>query len=230
MKAPFGGMDISAFLRSRTYRVGSSLFYEGRSFWLMVIVPIAALALPALAPYSVEYQHRWTGFILQFAGLVIVAAGIRDTRKLFGRPGLGTQLERWFFGLLAAAVALPKHVTASISGAGAIGLAGHVTATVSRGTAPRTVEEKLQDLERDVADLRTYVNEQSRALGKRLDAAEATAAEESAARKEETASLRTVLEAQSTGGLTLEVIGLVWLLLGAAFSSFPTELPCLLGC
>jgi hypothetical protein len=223
-------MDTPAFLRSRTYRVGRVVFHEGQKGWLLVTVPVLALILPALATSSVEYRNRWTGFLLQVAGLLLVAWGIRSTRRLFGRPGLGTQLWEWYLNLLTATVSIPKHRTASISGSASIRISGHGTGTVSWGTAPRTVEEKLQDLERDIAALRTYVNEQSTALGKRLNAAEATAAEESAARQAETASLRAVLEAQSTGGLTLELIGLVWLLLGAALSSFPTELPCLLRC
>src|SRR5919106_691751 len=62
-----------------------------RSLGAIVVVFIICSAFP-----SVEQRVRYAGLLFQLLGLAAVAKGLRETRRLFNRPGLATLAAEWW--------------------------------------------------------------------------------------------------------------------------------------
>jgi len=208
----------------RFKNVARVLTVDARETWLTLLPLAAMLLLPGLLTCRSEDMLRYSGLLLQLAGLVVVAIGIRDTRRLFGRPTLVQIAATWFERLRVALRNPPAVITArgSISLSGSLTLRASGTATLS--AAPRSIEERVASLEKAADGARERLNAlhdqiQTSAKGLR----DQLAAEERA-RQEADGTLRHLLEDQAAGGLHLETMGLCWLLVGTIVGSLTTEL------
>lgn len=204
------------------------LTWEARIFWLAVGVPVLAIAMTGwITCYSPD---RWlyVGLILQLMGLALVAYGIAKTRKEFRLGSLARGLLNWFKGLADTIFAARRAVT----GTGGIDvsavLSNSVRATGTLGFAPgATIEERLvaleaagRELHQRVAEVRQDLVEASRALSQAL-------ANETTSRSTELAELRGALKDLAVGGIHLETVGVIWLLLATFASTIPDKLPAL---
>jgi hypothetical protein len=79
--------------------------------WLALLVVAVAL-LFSLRSGTTEPQVRITGMVLQWFGIVTVAHGLHQTRKLFGRPNITavcwewiSRFPRWHRGIILEATA-----------------------------------------------------------------------------------------------------------------------------
>jgi hypothetical protein len=200
------------------YRISNTLrvfFLEAWEFWVTIIVLVILSVIPKIwAPSNPETIARHSGILLQLAGLITVAIGIHQTRHRFGRPTYRAGIKRWLADLKNAALLPPitgsGHVTGDLR-AHASGSAT-VSATLTRATS--TLEERLEDLEGVVDDLKKRLSESIRDNSQAMQAIREALAGEKADRERSNADLRSLLEEQSAGGLHLELMGLVWLLFG----------------
>jgi hypothetical protein len=198
---------------------------EAWPVWLL----IAGLGVSWLAGYflasfwcpSLETQVRYAGVMFDFLGFGLVAYGINRTLKRFGRPSPLTGIAEWF-RLLASAFTKPQHPSI-ITGTGRFNLANPVwTATGTVGAT--SLEGRVAILERTLQSFQQETRESTR----RLDASLAEVGKSiEAERDQRTAAINSTsrqIEELAVGGLQLEIVGLIWLLLGTLLTNIPAEI------
>ena len=172
-----------------------------------------------------EDAVRLWGLALQLLGLAAAALGIRDTRRMFGKPSFLQLVRGWISSIPGFS---PPTQTIELSGTASVGCAA--SANLWAGTKPgASIEDRLNAAESNL-----------RALENRLNAAESgietnhrelthKIRDESDIRKEQIRLLDLRIEAASTDGLHLAAAGAFWLAVGVTMSTAPKELLCILG-
>jgi hypothetical protein len=195
---------------------------EPRGFWLTFWVVIALCSVAYLVPMDSEPRIRWLGMIFQLLGVVTVATGIRDVRKLFAKPSLTQELKDWLHRF-----PLPfRNVSVPITGVAAITEVGDsLEARAWTGQVPNAnTEQRIATLERQVnalASLFGGLEEHSRAgFGALRELTE----QERDNRQTADDALSRRLEESMVGGISLEITGVVWLSIGIVMSSASIEL------
>jgi hypothetical protein len=173
--------------------------------------------------------------ILQLAGLCVVAKGIRDLRKEVGdrkfRTEFGQDVRylavrgREQLVALAAFFRKPKQshpvIVATSTARLNVSASGHITIT-----AQQTVEQRVQALERRLGEAEGRTAELARRIqeeGEQRTAAIRTVSENLHRRYEE---LWQKVRNIAAGGIRLEILGLLWLLIGTLLPALPTSLLC----
>jgi len=115
-------------MKSSSWRIRWQVLWsalkEAWPAWLLVVefgfswFPVAYF-LTFLTTSDLTTQVRYEGVLLEVFGFVLVAFGIRQTRRLFDRPSLIAKIVGWF-RQLASAFGGPKTHTVSLSGVGAV--------------------------------------------------------------------------------------------------------------
>lgn len=167
-----------------------------------------------------EPAIRLAGLCLQLLGIAAAALGIRDTRRMFGKPSFLQSLRSWAASWPRFK---PKAQHVLISASGSIGVSG--SATVSQGMAPNaTLEQRIDALEAHLksVDVRLHsaestISTNERALTSKLQ-------QESQERGTQVAELHRKVEAASTDGLRLAAAGAFWLAIGLVLSTASPEL------
>lgn len=193
---------------------------EARLAWLLVGALGAALLCGFWPPTS-EQRVRFAGWFLEICGLMTVAWGLRETRRQFGRPGLGFLLRSWWDRR-------PRFRARVVAGSASISLGAALAS--GRGytwrEAPKnaSVEERLGALEANVKDVSDRVNAALRELDEEVRSRADALKSERSQRERAIADLQTKMESVETGGLSLSAIGLVWLAVGLTMTTVPAEL------
>jgi hypothetical protein len=215
---------VALKLRQRINNIVRVLTVDAKKGW-WALLPLMLMALaPGLVTCDPEKHLRYAGLLLQLLGLVVVAIGIRDTRRLFGRPTLTAAIRVWI-GKLAAAFGPPLiRVSASATIAIESRAAGQGTVSTALTERSSTVEQRLAELERANVEIRQGLREISRqvtAIGPEL---REMIDKERDRRVQEDLKLRRLLEDQAAGGLHLETAALIWLLIGTIVATISSEL------
>jgi hypothetical protein len=213
-------------LRHRTRNGLRVLFWDARRFWVTLIVSLAPLYAVAVWPSCREAAVLYSGVGLQLAGLGLVAAGIHQTRQRFGRPSIWQNLRKWFADLKHA-VLLPP-ITAVGSDTAVLTGTIHGTAQLYPPTVSTTLEERIAALEKKVTQINQRLSQSIADNAKVAADLRSALAQEAAARERVERGLRLLIEDEATGGLHLEMMGLVWLLVGTIAGSIPAELAAIL--
>ncbi len=190
--------------------------------WLAVVWIALAFTAGWLLSTTLSAAVRYAGMILQFLGLVTVAIGLSQMRRLFGRPSLIARVFGWL-ERLAAAFGRPKSYTLEAS-AGSYVVVGE-EARLVRGVGPgASVEQRLSILEENVSHLRDEVDTKVQGLRQEVATVKESIQRESQERQAGDQELRRTIEEVAIGGLHLETVGLVWLILGVVGTSIPDEI------
>jgi hypothetical protein len=199
----------------------ASVLTPGRQLRVTLLVLVISTFLPAIWTSSAEPAFRGTGAGLQLAGLVLVAQGIHETRRRFNRPSLAETLTAWFRRLKNALARPP--ITASGEDVTIATGTGELTVT---GYAPRVytnLEQRVAALEAEVEALSRRLSQYMTQSDRRAEDLRRALTEEVGSRESSEAELRRIIEAEATGGLNLEMMGLVWLVAGTVAGSFSVE-------
>jgi hypothetical protein len=197
------------------------LFGQGRPFWVATVGLLLAYIIPLPFTSNPEDLNRYAGMVLQLCGLFLVARGIAETRQLFGKPSLVQRIKAWVDALVASLRA-PRRIdlTAAFTGTGTL-TANIDAVTVKPG---QSLDVRVAELERRLVELQ----DAARALERRLknEAAERRAeiTREVTALRAEIGVVQRQMEEYAAGGLSFEMAGLVWLLVGTLVGSLPGEL------
>lgn len=195
--------------------------------WLMrarlpmftALVVLLALAM-SLCYWQTEPSVRISGLLLQLLGIAAAAVGIRDTRRMFGKPSFLEQVRAWL-----KAVPGFKPRTVSASGSATLSMSASAKAHVWRGAGTdTTLESRLSAAEANLDELYRRANAAESALDAHVRTSEQRLREEVDARKEADRQLHLKIEAASTDGLHLAAVGVVWLACGVVMSTVPNEL------
>jgi len=159
----------------------------------------------------------------QLLGIATVAVGIRDVRKLFGKPSLRSWVKEWL-----ARFPLPfrrKHAKGSAAaGAGVLaGLTGSGQGFI--GVTPdATARERISALENQVKGIIGWIGNIDQRSRESLNKLAEIDAREQADRENADGELNRRLEESAIGGITLEIMGVVWLTIGIVLASASIEL------
>ena len=192
---------------------------EPKPFWLCAFVVVASVGYVYLGGVS-EAKIRITGLFLQLCGIVTVAWGLRETRKLFGYPGFLEHLVGWlkrFPKIKPRPVSIEGHLTAHL----------HLTGTAHAwqgcdSEAP--IEKRLAVVEANLLDVNVRLVQVKQQLDQETGKITSELEKERHLRKEEDEETRRKLALSHTGGLSISVMGLVWLFCGLILSTASTEI------
>lgn len=196
---------------------------KGDHLWITLSVPIVILIVAYLLPLSLEARIRYSGLLLELAGIAAVGKGLRDTRRRFGKKSFlaawWQKRPRW------------RRSARVVVGSGELVVAGAlVRGDVTVGTsANATLEQRIHALEKNLEALRSSFHEHRREVESKLDKNANALEEERQKRSDEDLANRKLLEEAVAGGLTLETRGIVWLIFGVIFATASDDIALLLS-
>ena len=179
---------------------------------------VLALAVPRAAH---ESHVRLAGLVLQLLGLATVAFGLRQTRKLFGRPSMRKTAALWLRNLRASFVR-PTHQVITPGTAHMAFVANPAGVSVGRNPA-RTLEQKVAALEEEMDAVKQKLAKYRETLKESIDDLADQLQTESVQRHYGDSEIKEKLETMAVGGIHLEFVGLIWLFVGVICSGFPQE-------
>jgi hypothetical protein len=201
------------------WRALGAVTYDASPAWILLAGIGAACVIGRFSTASGSAAVRWAGMTLQLLGLLAVAYGLRETRKVFGAPTVVRRAWGWF-GRLRQVFRRPKPIAVRASAGGVAVVGGR--ARVRRG-AGATVEQRLDVLESNPKSFETEFDESTSELSSRTGRLEKELRRERDDRKAADGKTWSQIEETAIGGLHLEVVGLVWLALGVVGTSIPDE-------
>lgn len=205
-----------------------------RNFVLWLSWDLRFLWLAAL-PVAIAYGHLWLiepsgtlakggGLFLEALGILTVAWGLRETRKLFGRPTVIGHLIGW-------AKRFPRYrrnVTLHAHSASTIAMGGRANVDIWRNTKPGDpIEKRVDALEINLLRVKEELRETQKETNNRFSEQEKSLKDEAKSRSESDRQIEEKLEASETGGLHISATGLFWLLSGLPLTVFPNEIAAL---
>lgn len=188
--------------------------------WMALLVVVLAVLI-AFRPGVSEIHVRLTGLVLQLLGLSTVVYGIRETRKLFGRPSFRQLLREWL-----SRFPRWRRDAFIYAGTGAMTLTGG--SATARGwhkvdpTAP--IETQLDALTRNVEQMNERLIQMQKDGDSELRKHSESLRQERQFREDGDARLHKRLEAAETGGLHISFIGVIWIFLGLILSTVSPEI------
>lgn len=190
----------------------------------LALVAACVVALFLWIPFflfETELSVRSSGLVLQWLGLLTAAIGIRDTRRLFGRPTFLESVRNWFssfprFGPRTVTVKGDGiSLTATVEGKAHIWRGSGANPTIQ--SRLNAVEENLLSLKQRLEELEGSTKQQANELREKLE-------NERSTRMDEDRKLYTTIESASADGLNLAAVGVVWLAVGITLTTLPNEL------
>jgi hypothetical protein len=193
---------------------------EPHLVWMALLVVVLAGIIAIHAGVS-EIQARLTGLVLQLLGLLTVVYGIRETRKLFGRPSFRQLLREWL-----SRFPRWRRDAFIYAGSGAMTISGgSATAHVWSNIDPAApIEERVNALTRNVERMNERIIHIQKENDAELRKHTESLRQEQESRKEGDDQLNMRLEAAETGGLHISFIGVIWIFLGLILSTVSPEI------
>lgn len=183
---------------------------------------IAVVAVAVWVSFFVRTEPavRLAGLCLQLLGIAAAALGIRDTRRMFGKPSFLQSLRNW-----AASWPRFKPKAQHVEASGALSISSSLSATVWHGSPPdapldqrvTALEANLKNVEARLRSAEWAVSNNERTFTYKLQ-------QESQQRGVQVSELHRKIEAASTDGLRLAAAGAFWLAVGVVLSTASPEL------
>jgi hypothetical protein len=203
------------------YRMLGPWLAEANHVWLAVAICLIALVV-SLRPNTSEPTIRLAGLVLQLLGICTVVVGIRETRALFGHPPIRAKALDW----LGRCPLLRRDLTmTAVSGAYSTAEAGNLRGHQTYAAGPdATVEARLDALEKNVPAIHERITSVQRELDQTTSKLTGVVTDERKAREVEDKKIARRLEATSTGGVHISLMGAAWLFLGVLLSTAAPEI------
>lgn len=189
--------------------------------WLAVFaICVVGMAITLSFWIHTEPAIRLVGLFLQLLGLAAAALGIRDMRRMFGKPSLLQSIRNWVSSWPRFR---PKSQYINLSGETSIGLSG--SATVWHSTGPDvSVEKRIDALEANLRKIETRMRTAEASIRTNERALKDMLQQEIKERIIHDEMLHSKIEAASTDGLHLAAAGAFWLAVGVMLSTASQEL------
>ena len=177
--------------------------------------------LPVVFCQLTEPYIRLAGLLLQLLGISTVLHGVSETRKLFNLPSLLAVAFRW---LRSFPKFRPEKTFAYMSGdTGVMSVAGRAILR-HQASDNATIEERIRVLESNLQPLDNRLNDFQHQIDETNRQAKEGLATEQQKREDDINALREKLTTTETGGLSVSLMGLVWLIVGVIMSTASPEL------
>jgi hypothetical protein len=188
---------------------------------------VAGLVTAAAVGYvfgrTLEVQIRYAGTVLQFAGIFQVAWGVHEMRREYGQPGIFSVMSIRLAAIIGS-FRPPHHPV--VVGTGSITFGAPTVQGYGRALGG-TINQRLQAIETEIDNLRRELHERARGWEDALAAVRMDLTKETQDRIAATEEINRKLEDVAVGGLHLEIVGLLWLLLATLATSLPGEIAAL---
>jgi hypothetical protein len=195
------------------------LIIPGHGSWPAILWPILIYyPLSSHVSSNTEQTFRIWGAALQIGGLWAAAVGLNDKRAEFGLPSLlpgvlrGLKLPHW-----------PKHHVLNATAVGTLNAVVGVATAVSRA-APRTLEERISQLEADLQSANKLIDATRSELLSKVGELKSGLDRETNERRTTDEQHAISVARLMVGNIALEVTGLFWLTLGMLFGTVPQDL------
>jgi hypothetical protein len=196
-------------------------FRAGKTFWIWLALTITILLVfYTVIPGELPDRVRLAGVLFELLGITAVVIGINRARRSFGKPTVLQGIWIWlgefrFIFFRRPPITGTMNITLGSDSAVAVGT------VVNR--APRPIEERIAELEKQTLELQgnvgtldRKVDQQKRALMEELN-------KEVAARRVGDESVGKKLEEGMVGDSALELAGVSYLYLGVAMAHLSAE-------
>jgi hypothetical protein len=181
------------------------------------VLPVAfVVVLPASADNN--FRTRLCGLIWQVLGITVVLWKLGITRVKFKRPTLRDTIRSRLTKLKALWAAPDTTLSASASGSGTS--TADLTA-VGVGAAPKTLQQRVSDLEREVSNLRTSLTNEQSERRVEIHRTKTAVHQEVVDRKAADSTLGELVADVAASTIHVERVGLAWLKLGVICTSVP---------
>jgi hypothetical protein len=208
-------------------RVGLWLWSWDKAWLTLLAVPVAFLlgwwlTLVFLPLPTWESVFRYAGLALELAGVGTVARGLYETRRQFGKPGLGELL-------IQKIKAFPRFRSPIHLAAGELVSANAtcdaVITTDKLAPKPGTpLEERVAILEKAVNEVNAQVVVVQHEIRQESKNRASAIAIEKTERERGDENLQKALDEAVSGGIYLEAIGLFWLVCGVILATASPEI------
>lgn len=189
--------------------------------WRALGVVALVAAITSFLPGKINDRIRYCGMTLELLGVLSVAAGLREKRRLFKRPSLLEYLQQW---LGRRPRWKRESHTISATGIGSASAVGSARCSVWRGVAPEaTLEARVTAIEANLITLRDEHADTARQVGEEARIRAEALASERRVRESAVTAIQTQLDTFGAGGLHIETAGLFWLFLGIVLATASTE-------
>ena len=196
-------------------------FRAGNTFWIWLAVTIVIL----LVSYEVRHGElvdriRWAGAAFEFLGISAVVISISRARRSFGKPSVFRGIWVWlgafrFIFFRRPPVAIPA---ALLMGARPV-----VDVATLVFHAPKSIEERVDQLETQFTNLQTKVMNVDRKVDQPKQEVRAELDREAAERQAGDWGVSNRLEESMIGDTPLELAGIAYLYLGLAMTHLSPE-------
>jgi len=199
-------------------KIKASLLTFWRSYWWAVVICLVSLFF-YLLPLNLETRVRWAGIIFELVGIGVVAWGLSDMSAFFG----GRSFPKWLGSFFVKEP--PRHIFLEAEGA-SYAFSGAAARVAVTGLTP---EQKVAQLEERCDGLEDEVEVLRKADKKLKGEFEQSIADEGKARRAGDKQLEHQLKQSMVGTLSLDVTGLMFLVLGVFLANGSQDFAALFG-
>lgn len=186
----------------------------------------AGLGSAFLVPWLISHTcaskrdvFLYSGMVFELGGLYLVAMGLSDMRRLFGRPPVKAVVSGWF-GRVADAFKPSNTVIVAVAESGSATAFAEVRAT-NNTEEEASLEQRLDALELNVKRIQAELDSKVQGLRQKIDTATESIGQESRVRQTGDQEITRKLEEIAVGGIHLEALGLFWVCMGLIETNIP---------
>ena len=187
-----------------------------------MLVTIMTVGLAVAIPKPPVDTLRYAGLALQILGIATVMRGLRDRGQLFQKPTLFAQFRNWAGRIPRLN---PKPIQLSVNMSSQANASATLSAVVWRGNRKDdSVDARLDALFENIETLRQQLSEETARVLRETQLVRCSIESETQSRVKELTEIRSRLATLGAGGIHIEMVGVIWLFLGAMLATVPGEL------
>ena len=196
---------------------------RAKPFLCVVLVCIYTFLISPQFTESTSNAIKFFGLVLQLCGLLTIAYGIRETRKVFGKPSYSKITLNWFSQFISTFKPVKtEHCSVDMTLPGLkIEASGYGVEVAEKNASP---ERKIEILEKNLATAMNRITTLHQNTTSKISDVNKNISNihsQLSTRQEE---INKLLEESLVGGINIEAMGLAWLTFGIIAATFPDEL------
>lgn len=199
----------------------------GDTLWLAVILTAVIFIAFYLLPFALDKRVRWAGTLIEFIGVTAVWISIERARSLFGKSSVFRGALIWLGEVRFIFIRRPTVNLSASAFLGAGALVG--VAEVRAHSQPKTTEERVDQLEKEMRGLRDSLGKVGQKVDQQKQELQAQIDGEVAAREAGDQGVSKKVEEGLIGDSALELAGVVYVCLGLLMAHLSEEVAHLLS-
>ncbi len=210
----------------KSWRWIKALGSLARETWKFLLLILGTGGIGLMFPIVVvaqgsELYIARAGAALQLLGIGMVAIGIRETRKLFGLPGIFDRTRQWFGRWPAYNIATVSGVLAVVQDSDTVNARGIARHKAGPGA---TIEDRVAALEKNATLIDDRISQAQEEMDANVRRQDEALKQEQRSRAAEDQDIRNTMAVAETGGLDISATGAVWLFSGVICGTIPKDL------